>query len=297
SCAEPGTYRLRVRGVGTTSESPPFAVGRDLLLHETASSAVDFFYVQRCGCEVPGWHKACHLDDAKLPDGSHLDLTGGWDSAGDYNKLMYEHGDGGVVFALATFYELAADYLDHFDRNGNGVPDALEEARWGADFVAKMQLFETGGLRNHIHQGPSNRWKKWSAPEEHTDNKIGTDDDPIVLPGEGRSPLVIGGWAKLSAMLGGRGIKTDYLRRAEQLWDHETKRKASISDAYMLLSALELYRTTGKKAYLDYSRQSVQTILANQVHAGRMNGAFGNFGQAQAAALAQFALAQPKDSL
>ena len=71
-------------------------IERGAILKQTAADAVDFFFVQRCGFDVPGWHKACHLDDAKLPDGTHLDVTGGWHSAGDYNKPMWQFGDSGV---------------------------------------------------------------------------------------------------------------------------------------------------------------------------------------------------------
>lgn len=295
SFQEAGAYHIRVKVENASAESPPFVVGQGALVHETAQSAVDFFYIQRCGCDVPGWHKPCHLDDAKLPDGSHLDLTGGWHSAGDYNKLMYEHGDGGVVFALLELYDSTPKHFDRRDRDGSGMPDILKEAKWGAEFVAKMQIPETGGLRNHVQQGPRRNWTKWSAPDVHTDNKIGTRDDPVVQPGEGKSPLAIGGWARLSVLLDRRGIKNDFLARAERLWNHETKNKAE--SPYLLLSALELHRATGQTAYLNFSRRCAKGILASQVPSGRLRGAFGSYGQQQAAALAQFALSYPNDAL
>src|SRR6266478_7164951 len=85
--------------------------------------------------------------------------------------------------------------------DGDGLVDALDEALWGAQFVAKMQIPETGALRNTVSQSPGRQWTKWSAPEVHTDNVVGTGDDPIIQPGEGNSPLVIGAWARLSAVL------------------------------------------------------------------------------------------------
>ncbi|PYM14994.1 MAG: hypothetical protein DME18_05365, partial [Verrucomicrobia bacterium] len=160
-----GPCRARAQVGDARGESAPFRVGRDVLLQETARSAVDFFFIQRCGFEVPGWHKPCHLDDAKLPDGQHLDVIGGWHSAGDYNKLMYEHGDGGVVFALLKALQAAPEIFGRYDRNGDGLPDALDEAIWGARFVARMQIPESGALRNHVQQGPGRQWTKWSAPE------------------------------------------------------------------------------------------------------------------------------------
>src|SRR5207302_2959538 len=126
--SQPGNYRLAARAAGTRGESPPFQIGRDILLKETAQNAVDFFFIQRCGFAVPAWHKECHLDDAKLPDGTHIDATGGWHSAGDYNKLMYENGDGGVVFALLTAHSNASEFFNRFDRNSDGWCDALDEA-------------------------------------------------------------------------------------------------------------------------------------------------------------------------
>src|SRR5262249_29539516 len=96
----PGTYRALAHFGDAQGESFPFVVADRALLNGTGRLAVDFFFVQRCGFAVPGWHGPCHLDDALLPDGTHIDATGGWHSAGDYNKIMYENGDGGVAYAL-----------------------------------------------------------------------------------------------------------------------------------------------------------------------------------------------------
>src|SRR5207245_2177035 len=180
-----GQFRAQAQFGKAHAESVAFVIGPGEVLQQTAQSAVDFFFVQRCGCTVPGWHKPCHLDDAKLTNGQHIDATGGWHSAGDYNKLMYEHGDGGVVFALVHAFEAAPEYFGSNHRNSRDLPDALEEALWGAQFVAKMQVPETGALRNHVSQGPGRQWTKWSAPEVHTDNVVGTDDDPVIQEGEG----------------------------------------------------------------------------------------------------------------
>lgn len=294
---KPGVFRVVAQAEATRSESPPFQIERNILLKATARSAVDFFFIQRCGFEVPGWHKACHLDDANLPDGTHLDATGGWHSAGDYNKLMYENGDGGVAFALLTAHAKSPEVFSRFDRDGDGWCDALDEAHWGARFVAKMQIPESGGVRNHVHQGPGRNWTKWSAPEDHTDNAVGTADDPVIQPGEGGSPLVIGGWARLSALLKARSEANDYLDRAKQLWNHASKSGTQTGSPHLLLSALELHRATGETADLDFARRSAETLLAQQTTNGVWRGAFGDYGELSAGALASFALAFPKDNL
>lgn len=289
-----GIYHVAAQADGVHGQSPAFQIVRDVLLKETAQSAVDFFFVQRCGFAVPGWHKACHLDDAKLPDGGHIDATGGWHSAGDYNKLMYENGDGGVVLALLTAQANAPDSFLRYDRDGDGWCDALDEAQWGAQFVAKMQIPETGGLRNHIHQGPGRNWTKWSAPEDHTDNVVGTADDPVIQPGEGSSPLMIGGWARLSVLLNQRGVTNDYFDCALRLWNHASKGGTQIGSPHLLLSALELHRVTGEAGYLGYAQRSAENLLAQQITNGFRRGAFGEYGELSAGGLASFALARPE---
>ena len=297
SWLEPGRYYARAEIGKARGDSVPFRVDRDVLLQETAQSAVDFFFIQRCGFEVPGWHKPCHLDDAKLPDGQHVDATGGWHSAGDYNKLMYEHGDGGVVFSLLKAFDAAPEIFERYDRNGDGLPDALDEAMWGAQFVARMQIPGSGALRNHVQQGPGRRWTKWSAPDAHTDNVVGTEDDPVIQPGEGNSPLVIGAWARLAGLLSQRNRTNDYLDAAFRLWSYSTKGKTNVGSPHLLLSALELHAVTGQAGYLDEARQMAEGLLSQQATAGRLRGAFGTFGEMTAGALASFALAAPDDPL
>ncbi len=189
---------------GTRGESYLFEIGDGLLMNRLADLGVEFFFVQRCGFDVPGWHKACHLDCALTPDGkSHFDAVGGWHSAGDYNKLMYENGDGGCSYSLLTAYLTMPDAFSGKDRNDDGILDVIDEALWGGEFVAKMINPATGGLYRDVMQGPGRNWTKWSPPEEHTDNIIGTADDPIInnADGEGSSPLAIGARARMSEIL------------------------------------------------------------------------------------------------
>ena len=65
-----GEYVVSLGSGRTRIESPRFLVRTDLLPATTARISYRFYYAQRCGMAVPGVHAACHLDDAKLPDGS-----------------------------------------------------------------------------------------------------------------------------------------------------------------------------------------------------------------------------------
>ena len=122
---------------------------------------------------------------------------------------------------------------------------------WGAQFVARMQIPGSGALRNHVQQGPGRRWTKWSAPDAHTDNVVGTEDDPVIQPGEGNSPLVIGAWARLSGLLNQRGWTNAYFEAALRLWRYSTTGKTNWGSPHLLLSALGLHAATGQPDYLD----------------------------------------------
>ena len=297
SVAAPGKYRAEARFGRASGTSYPFEIAKDAALNGTADYAVDFFFVQRCGFDVPGWHDACHLDDAKLPNGAHLDATGGWHSAGDYNKIMYENGDGGCAYALLQAGRVAPEIFAPYDRNHDGMPDVLDEAIWGCLFVAKMQIPATGGLYNTVGQGPGRTWMKWSPPDLQTDNLVGTPDDPVIAEGEGQSPWVIGAWARLSTMPPSRVARNDYLNRAIRLFDHATQNGTQVGSPHLMLSAMDLHAVTGDQRYLDFARRSVESILAGQQQSGRFRGAWGGFGEHNAGAIATFALTYPDDPL
>ena len=151
-----------VSGEGKTAvASPAFTINDDLLRQQAAEPGYRFFYYQRCGIAVPGFHAACHLDDARMPDGTHRDLSGGWHDAGDYNKYC--------GFTPETFYALAVAYhrqprlFDQWDRNHNGRADILDEALWGAEFLLKALDRESLDLVvNTISTG----YRYWGEPQK-----------------------------------------------------------------------------------------------------------------------------------
>lgn len=279
--------------VGTSS---PVDISNHAPFMNTADLCVDFFYVQRCGFDVPGWHKACHMDDARLKDGSHRDLTGGWHSAGDYNKISWEYGDGGVMYALVNAYASSPWFFKN-DRDADGLIDVLDEARWGAEYLSKLQIPETGGFYNHIEQGPDrSTWMRWCPPEEQTDGVVGTADDPIVLEGEAHSPLAIGGWARLGALLDKRGVPNRYLSNAVRNWEWETAQAGAVSPL-LLISSIDLFKVTADERYLAFARHSADALVSAEPRTGMLRGGYADSGDVPAAALAHFALEIPDDSL
>ncbi|MGM8225228.1 glycoside hydrolase family 9 protein [Cellvibrio sp. ARAG 10.3] len=68
------------------------------------------------------------------------DLSGGWYDAGDYNKYTNWHADYLIVL-LHTYLENPAVWTDDFNipESGNGIPDLIDEIKWGFDWLIKMQ--------------------------------------------------------------------------------------------------------------------------------------------------------------
>ncbi|MCH6574487.1 MAG: glycoside hydrolase family 9 protein, partial [Bacteroidetes bacterium] len=131
--------------VGNES-SFPFIIGEDVY-NSVVDSLMLFFRIQRCGPTHPLMHKKCHLSDVSTIISSALDtsyssvdVTGGWHDAGDYIKFF-------STSALTTYMLLFAYEFDKekfgFDNDNNNVPDILEEAKVGLDWLLRCNISDT----------------------------------------------------------------------------------------------------------------------------------------------------------
>lgn len=129
-----------------------------------------FMRQQRCGYN-PYLDMVCHQGDGRsmygpIPDSTFVDLSGGWHDAGDQLKYLIT---GSYATAhMLTAYELYPErFADRVNALGqplpNGLPDVLDEAKWGLDWILKMhpaprQLFhQVADDRDHIG---------WKMPDE-----------------------------------------------------------------------------------------------------------------------------------
>jgi len=137
---KPGRYYIRA---GNTS-SPVFEIG-----HQVYDGAADFclryLRQQRSGFN-PFLKDSCHTHDgytlyAPVPDSTHIDVVGGWHDASDY--LQYSTTTANAVYhLLAAWRDFPGVFGDRQQANGldgaNHIPDVLDEARWGMDWLLKM---------------------------------------------------------------------------------------------------------------------------------------------------------------
>ena len=104
-----------------------------------------FMQQQRCGYN-PYFDVVCHqhdgrLFDAPVPDSTYMDFSGGWHDAGD--QLKYLITSSNAVARMLLAFEVAPGlFMDSTDALGhpdpNGVPDILDEARWGLEWILKL---------------------------------------------------------------------------------------------------------------------------------------------------------------
>ncbi len=69
-----------------------------------------------------------------------IDVSGGWYDAGDYNKYTNWTANYVVDF-MRAYIEDPGVWTDDYNipESGNGVPDLLDEAKWGIDHLLRMQ--------------------------------------------------------------------------------------------------------------------------------------------------------------
>ena len=261
----PGRYVIETLIGRAAYYSVPFEIRDDLLVSRTSELAYRFFYYQRCGMAIPSFHAACHLDDAKMPDGSHRDLTGGWHDAGDYNK--YNGYTPESVYALAFAYDRRKEFFDRFDRDGNGRADILDEALWGAKFLDKCIDHDTLEMVGAVSSG----YGYWGKPEKETDNEPGTGDERAVRDDKGSASACLSGLALLGKYV------PEYLTTAERIYEKHGGNMQVI---------LALHSATQKQIYHDTARKRAELLLPKD-----KNSAAG-FRE-----LAEYAVAFPQDPL
>ncbi|MDR1517860.1 MAG: glycoside hydrolase family 9 protein [Dysgonamonadaceae bacterium] len=142
SLKEPGEYFISYNG----EKSPVFRIGADVY-DGSADFILKYMRQQRCGFN-PYLDTLCHQHDGYIVDhptrsGEKIDVRGGWHDASDL--LQYLPTSANATFQMLFAWQQTPDktiFKDEYDtlgKNGkNGVPDILDEARWGLEWLARM---------------------------------------------------------------------------------------------------------------------------------------------------------------
>ena len=234
-----GSYSLRIEESGTTSTA--FTIGRFPAYQEDLLS---FMRQQRCGYN-PYLDMVCHMRDGRtvygpIPDGTFIDVSGGWHDAGDQLKYLITASNATARMLLA--FELAKnDFADRVDALGhpgaNGIPDVLDEAKWGLDWIHKL------------HPAPNQLFHQVADDRDHVGFKL-PDQDPAdygwgknsyrpVYFADGK-PQGLREWkSKATGVANIAGRSAAAMAMAYRIWKNDLKDQ--IFAQTCLKAALELY--------------------------------------------------------
>ncbi len=151
SVTRPGTYRLKAGG----ALSPSFPInGR--VYDGTADFLLNYMRQQRCGYN-PFLKDSCHVHDGYIvyhptKTGQHIDVRGGWHDATDY--LQYTTTSANAIYQMMFAYQQNPEsFADAYGADGrpgaNGIPDIVDEIKWGMDWLNRMNPAK-GELYNQI---------------------------------------------------------------------------------------------------------------------------------------------------
>ncbi len=152
-----------------TLKSPVFRIGNYGPIFE---DVVHFMQTQRCGYN-PFIDKVCHPQDGRsyygsMPDGSYVDARGGWHDAGDQLKYLIT-GSNATARMLQAYEWNKNAFADEYNAWGqkweNGIPDILDEAKWGLDWI------------HRLHPGPDQLIHQVADDRDHLGFKM-PDNDP-----------------------------------------------------------------------------------------------------------------------
>jgi len=293
---EEGLYQVRYGN----SASAIFRIASDIYERGVWQPELEYFLpVQMCHMRVNEkyrvWHDLCHMDDAQMApvNLNHIDgyfqgsstLTkyqagdlvhglniGGLNDAGDYDLRI--ESQAGEAYILALAYEnFGIDYdattIDQVHRiteihQPDGKPDILQQVENGAlNIIAGYRAL--GRLYRGIICNSVRQYVLLGDGSADTDNQSGNSDDRWVFT-EDNPVRELTTAAQLAAI--SRSLKnfndtlsTECLEIAEDIYN--ITKVNDYSESSKIHAAIELYLTTGKKAYSDYVISKQEYIVQN----------------------------------
>lgn len=127
-----------------STRSPAFRIA-PTIYDGTADFLLNYMRQQRSGYN-PYLKDSCHSQDGFIIyhptlDSTHINVSGGWHDASDY--LQYVTTSATAIYQMMFAYQQHPNaFSDLYDKDGhagkNGIPDILDEAKWGLDWLVKM---------------------------------------------------------------------------------------------------------------------------------------------------------------
>ena len=161
-----GDYQIQ--SADGTIQSAIFHIGPYPALFE---DVVNFMQTQRCGYN-PYIDAVCHPFDGRsfygnMPDKTYVDARGGWHDAGDQLKYLIT-GSNATARMLQAYEWNKKAFKDQYNawgqKGSNGIPDILDEAKWGLDWI------------HRLHPAPDQLIHQIADDRDHLGFKLPNDD-------------------------------------------------------------------------------------------------------------------------
>ena len=245
---KPGYYRIKIGNRATE----PFPIGDDAYL-ATAWHTLNFFFAERCGYDQPGIHQECHKDVVcEHPDGRRLGVSGGWHDAADLTQDVSNTVRGGIAML-----ELAKSVKN---KNEHLYKRLLEEARWGLNWTMQTRFgdgYRDGGLIIGIWSDNITGTKddmQGKATNKPSDNFIAASYCAMAVAFYKNDDEVFAHWCQRSAI-------EDFAFADKLLSASITEKNEVDQYALAVVSAMNLYRLTKEKSYLDKAVEYAHVVM------------------------------------
>lgn len=151
-----GQYFISVSTLGKSYE---FKIGDSDVYTGVSDAMLKALYFQRCGIALDSKnageyiHGACHKSLAKIygDESKEIDVSGGWHDAGDYGRYVVPVAVTAADLLLAyEFFPNSFTDTTNIPESSNKIPDILDEAKYGIDWMLKMQDKISGGVYHKV---------------------------------------------------------------------------------------------------------------------------------------------------
>jgi len=220
----PGTYYIL--DISKNVKSYEFVINENVY-EEILKHAVRTFYYQRAGYAKEAQYAGANWSDTAshlkpLQDAecrkydtpnnasSERDLSGGWYDAGDYNKYTPWTANY-IVDMIKAYDENPNAWGDNYNLpySGNGMPDIIDEIKWGLDYLMKLQE-SNGSLISIVSLSHA------SPPSSATGQSLygGVNTSSTLA-----STIAFAYGSKVFAELGMKAYSDTLLQRATNAWN------------------------------------------------------------------------------
>jgi len=209
-----------------------------------------FMRQQRCGYN-PFLEMVCHQHDGRsfygpMPDSTYVDVSGGWHDAGDQLKYLItgSYATAHMLLSYSLYPDRFEDRCNALGQPGsNGIPDVLDEAKWGLDWIHKLHPAPD----QLVHQVADDRdHMGWKMPnQDPSDYGWGANSYRVAYFADGKPQGLKLYKSEATGVSNLAGRSAAAMARAARIW------KEDLDDPHFagscLESALSLYKLGKEK--------------------------------------------------